>query len=212
VLSRIFTTWVFLLEKELGSLMHCPTRDIIARTLPAQFSQFNNIRFIVDCTELFIERASCFLAQNLTFSNYKHHTTIKFIVAITPTGVISFVSKAWGGRASDRFMTEHCGFLELVEEGDLVMADKGFNIGDLLAKKKAHLNIPPFLMNQQFTVEEIHATQKIAKVRIHVERAIGRVKQFHILDPVMPLTLKRVAGPLFRVACFLTNLDKPLVK
>jgi DDE superfamily endonuclease len=134
LLSRIFTTWIHLMDKELEQLNPCPTRQIVAQTLPAQFQGFPNIRFIIDCTELFIEKASCFTAQNLTFSNYKHHTTVKFLVSITPTGVINFVSKAWGGKVSDRFITEHSGFLELVEEDDLIMADKGFNIGDLLAR------------------------------------------------------------------------------
>ena len=91
------------------------------------------------------------------------------------------------------------------------MADKGFTIGDLLAKKKACLNIPPFLKTKQFTVEEIRQTQHIAKVLIHVERAIGRVKIFHILDPVIPLSLNTQISFIFRVYCYLSNLDKPLV-
>jgi hypothetical protein len=212
LLSKVFTTWIYLLEKELTPLNPCPSRQVVAETLPAQFKKFHNIRFIIDCTELFIERASCFTAQNLTFSNYKHHTTVKFFVSITPTGEINFVSKAWGGKVSDRYITEHCGFLDLVDEGDLILADKGFNIGDLLARQQAFVNIPPFLLNSQFSEDEISATKKIAKVRIHVERAIGRVKQFHILDPVIPLSLKNVIEPVFRVCCFLTNLDKPIVQ
>lgn len=212
LLSRTFTTWIYLLERELEQLNPCPSRHIVSQTLPKQFRDFANIRFIIDCTELFIERASCLIAQNLTFSSYKHHTTVKFFISITPTGEVNFVSRAWGGKVSDRYITEHCGFLDLVDEGDLALADKGFKIGDLLAKKKAFLNIPPFLFNKQFTVDEIKSTKKIAKVRIHVERAIGRVKQFHILDPVIPLSLKKVIGPMFRVACFLSNIDKSLVR
>lgn len=212
LLSQIFTTWIHLLDKELAILNPCPTRQIIAETLPQQFQKFTNIRFIIDCTELFIERSSNFTAQNLTFSNYKHHTTAKFFVSITPTGQFNFVSKAWGGKVSDRFITEHCGFLDIVDKEDLIMADKGFNIGDLLARRQAFLNIPPFLFNKQFTEEEVLETERIAKVRIHVERAIGRAKQFHILDPVIPLSLKKVIEPTFRVCCFLCNIDKPLVQ
>jgi len=211
VLSKVFITWIHLMDKELSELCPFPSRELIALKLPSQFISFPNIRVIIDCTEIFVQRASCFVAQSLTFSNYKHHNTVKFLIGITPTGAISFVSKAWGGRASDRYITEHSGLLELINEGDLVMADKGFNIGDLLAKKKAFLNIPPFLHNRQFSTEEVVETRKIAKVRIHVERAIGRVKQFHILDPVVPLSLKNTIGPIFRVISYLTNLDKPLV-
>jgi len=93
------------------------------------------------------------------------------------------------------------------------MADKGFTIGDLLAKKGAFLQIPPFLANkQQFTSTEVELTKTIARVRIHVERAIGRVKQFHILDPVIPISLNSSISSIFRVCCFLSNLHPPLVR
>lgn len=199
------------MEKELQNLCVFPSKEIIAQTLPFSFRNFVNIRCIIDCTELFVERASSLTMQGQTFSNYKHHNTVKFLVAITPTGGICFVSRAWGGRISDRQLIEESGFLDTIEEGDLVMADKGFTIGDLLAKKKAYLNIPPFLRGQQFSKEQIDETRSIATVRIHVERAFGRVKQFHILDPNIPLSLSRNIESIFKVCCFLTNLDKPLV-
>lgn len=199
------------MERELGQLCVFPTRETTALTLPKCFQRFGNIRCIIDCTELFVERASSLSAHSAMFSNYKHHTTVKFLVVMVPTGGICFVSNAWGGRVSDRYITEHCGFLDHINAGDLIMADKGFTVGDILAKKQACLNIPPFLRQKQFSVEEIEQTQHIAKVRIHVERAIGRVKVFHILDPVIPLSLSNTVSSIFRVCCFLANLDKPLV-
>lgn len=95
---------------------------------------------------------------------------------------------------SDRQLTQESGLLELLE-GDSVMADKGFTISDLLKTKGCTLNIPPFRGNSnQFTTEEVHLTQKIASLRIHVEqRKIGRVKHFHIFDGVLPLSLAPLA-------------------
>ena len=155
-LSRIFNTWIILLEKELELLNPFPSRDITAQSLPDSFKNFPGIRCIIDCSEVFIERASSLTAQSLTFSNYKHHTTVKFLIAIVPNGGICFVSHGWGGRVSDRHITEKSGFLDYIRTGDLVMADKGFTIGDLLAKKGAYLQIPPFLANKgQFTKQEI---------------------------------------------------------
>lgn len=55
-----------------------------------------------------------------------------------------FISNRWGGDVSDRYITEHCGFLDIVKTGDEVMADKGFLIRDLLLERRATLNIPPF--------------------------------------------------------------------
>ena len=58
------------------------------------------------------------------------------------------------------------------------MADKGFNIADLLNARSVTLNIPPKLVDPsgQFSEVDRVKTRRIASVRIHVERAIGRVK------------------------------------
>ena len=45
---------------------------------------------------------------------------------------MSFISKAWGGRASDKFITEHCGFLDHILPGDVILADRGFDIQDIV--------------------------------------------------------------------------------
>lgn len=125
---------------------------------------------------------------------------MKFLVGISPAGVISFVSDDWGGKISDRQIVIDSGLLELLEPGDNVMADKGFTIRDLLRDKGCTLNIPPFNTKGQFSLQEILYTQCIAKVRIHVERSIGRVKCFHIFDGVISTFIKsNISG------CLLVN-------
>ena len=69
------------------------------------------------------------------------------------------------------------------------MADKGFAVQDLLSLGVS-LNIPPFLGSKgQMTPEEVVQTQQIGSLRIHVERAINKIKNFHIWDSVVPFTL-----------------------
>ena len=140
-------------------------------------------------------------AQQLTFSSYKNHNTFKALVAITPSGGISFVSKLYGGNISDRQLTEMSGLLDLLEPGDSVMADRGYTIADLLYARGVVLNIPPMKTSDQFTEKELTTTRRIASLRIHVERAIGRIKNFKILTDV-PNCTARVADQVFYVLCW----------
>ena len=82
---------------------------------------------------VFIERATSLSARSQTYSNHKSHNTAKFLIAVSPTGAVIFISKCWGGRASDKHITSHCGFLDHLINGDVVMADRGFEIAEDLA-------------------------------------------------------------------------------
>ena len=62
------------------------------------------------------------------------------------------------------------------------MADRGFSISNDVAPFGITLNIPAFLSGmEQFATSEVIESQTIASVRIHIERAIQRVKRFRIL-------------------------------
>ena len=108
------------------------------------FSKYPSTRVIIDCTEFFIQKPSSPSAQKAKWSDYKYQNTVKLLVGITPSGAFSFISKLWTASTSDRRITQESGLLDLLEEGDHVMADRGFTIRDLLTKEKVMLNIPPF--------------------------------------------------------------------
>ncbi|XP_068729058.1 uncharacterized protein [Montipora capricornis] len=143
------------------------------------------------------------------------YTTYKGLVGISPNGSVTFVSSLFQGSVSDKEITRQSGILNLLEEGAVVMADKGFLIEDLLKKVNATLMIPPFLGKskgcnvsggKQFTAAEVSNTQEIARLRIHVARAIRRVKEYHFFDRVQPLVLGGSINQVWSVCCFLTNL------
>jgi len=76
--------------------------------------------------------------------------------------------------------------LDLLEIGDLVMVDKGFDIAEYLIPLGVKLNIPPFLRGkEQFSHKELVENRRIASLRIHVERAMERIKNYHIFDRVI---------------------------
>jgi len=54
-------------------------------------------------------------------------------------------------------------------------------------------------------------TKKIAQLHVHVERAIGRVKEFHILKSTLPATMWDSINEIIYLCCMLTNLSPPLV-
>ena len=167
---------------------------------------------IIDCTELYIETPSSMTAQSQTWSQYKHHNTFKALVAITPIGQVCFVSKLWTGKVSDKEITTESGVLELLEKGDNLMADRGFDIVDVMPLGTT-LNIPPFKGSRsQLTASETEETMKIAAVRIHVERSIKRIKSYHILDGVMPLSLHSMASEIFETCAYLSNFGNFLVQ
>ena len=113
-------------------------------------------------------------------------------------------------RDSDKEITHRSGIIDLIE-GDDVMVDKGFLIQDLLTKKKAYIVIPPFPGPRgNFSSDEVSQTHEIARLRIHVERAIRRVKEYDIFDKVLPLSLSGSSTQLWTVCVLLTNFKGPL--
>jgi hypothetical protein len=79
-------------------------------------------------------------------------------------------------------LTNDCDILKLLQPGDTVMADRGFEIADML-QLGVGLNIPPFLGEpKKFSEQDEIKTRRIAKHRIHVERAIQRIRRFRMLQ------------------------------
>ena len=102
---------------------------------------------------------------------------------------MSYISNAWGGRVSDKYITENCGFLDNIVPGDLVLAERGFNIQATSGCRMAHVKIPAFpLGKSQSAPVDLETTRKISHVRIHVERMIGSMRQtYTILGGILPV-------------------------
>ena len=130
----------------LKPLVKWPDHEQLYKTMPMKFRQnnFSKCIVIIDYFEIFMDRPNGLMARAQTWSNYKHHNTIKFLIGISPQGSITFVSSGWGGRVSDQYLTENCGLLDRLLPGDLVLADRGFNVGDAASSYCAEVKIPPF--------------------------------------------------------------------
>lgn len=148
-----------------------------------------------------------------TYSHYMSHNTGKYLIGIAPHGQIVFILKGFGGRSSDKAIVEESGILNYLLPGDEIMADRGFTIGDLLFPLKVKLNIPAFTKGKdQLSEEDVTETRRIATVRIHVERAIRRLKVFRILSQVVPVTSAKKLSDYLIVCAALVNLRSDLIK
>lgn len=67
-----------------------------------------------------------------------------------------------GGRVSDKYITENCGFLDNLIRGDLVLADRGFTVQSSVGLYCAELKIPPFTKDKkQLTRFEVDWTRRL---------------------------------------------------
>ena len=221
--SRILIAWLTVMDIRLTPLIKWPSRDELRKTMPRCFLDAfgHKTTVIIDCFEIFIDRPSNLLARAQTFSSYKHHNTVKVLIGITPQGTVCFVSEAWGGRTSDKFLTENCGILNKLLPGDMVLADRGFTVHESVRFYHADLNIPAFTKGKdQLDPVDVEKTRKIASVRIHVERIIGTLRQkYTILQRTLPTDYLAcrsgesvpLIDRMIRVCSALVNLCPPTI-
>ena len=164
--SRKVITWANYLYFFLGAQPIWPSKEAVQKHLPQEFRVlYPNTRVVIDCTEIRVQVPSSLQLQSQMYSSYKSGTTLKSLIGITPHGAVSFVSALYTGSISDKEITRCCGILDLLEPNDSVMADKGFNIGDMLTSRRVSLNLPPYLSSGgHFSSKEVKETKTIANV------------------------------------------------
>ena len=210
--STIFITWILFLEKELKFLIKFASlSDMAGIDRPKCYADVRNLRAIIDCTEFHIETPSRPSSQRNTYSQYKSGNTFKLLVSQSPICHINFVSNVFSGSTSDKELVQKSGFLDLLEEGDVVMADKGFNIQDLLAVRGVRLSAPPVMRKNNVSASASTLTRRIANKRIHIERMIRKRKSFKILGRCIPLTFKGYISSIVKVVASLVNLQPSIL-
>lgn len=212
--SKIISYWIDKLEEVTRDLIPWLPRETIQATMPAVFkTNYPKTTCILDCSESLLQKPKNLDSRGESYSHYYSHNTIKYLVSIAPCGLIMFISAAYGGRCSDKFITMDSGILEYLRPGDEVMADRGFTIRDILFERKINLAIPSFTnKGAQLSEEQVTSTRRIANVRIHVERAIRRIKVFKIMSQVVPITLVPKVDKILRICAALVNLRGDLIR
>ena len=220
---RAFHSTLDVLFVRLRFLIGWPHRDILKSTMPNCFkSNFGTkVTVIIDCFELFTEKPWGSINRASLYSQYKGNETVKYLIGVAPQGVIIFISESWGGRASDKMITQNSELLNHLLPGDVVMADRGFRIEEDVGFVGAKLVMPCFTRGKtKLHPSDVETTRKIANVRIHVERVIGFVvRKYRIFEGILPVELLYKHGnsnvptidKIVHVCCALCNLSNSVV-
>ena len=212
-ISSIFADTVQLLGVILSAAICWPEKEEVMNNMPKCFTKYQKTTLVVDCTEVPVESTKCLSCRLKCYSHYKGRQTCKFLIGVSPAGLITAVSVPWGGRASDKVIFEHMPVLNDLEPfADAVMADKGFHVEQALEERGIELYRPPFLRkSSQFSKADAIKTVDIAAARVHVERVIGRVKAFKMLTNTLPWRMVPYLHDIIVVICGITNLSRPVL-
>ena len=212
-MTRRFQEMVDILYIRLNFLIMWPERENLRKTMPLCFQPVYGVRVvaIIDCYEIRIEKPSNLTAKGATWSQYKQANTVKILLGISPQGVTTFVPDSWGGRVSDKHLTRQSGILRKLLPGDILLADRGFDIAEDVALMQASLEIPVFTKGMpQLSPIDVEKTRKLANVRIHIERVIGTTRQcFSVLSSTLPIQYMKKAHQM--IFLWLTKLYEYVV-
>ena len=214
-ISKIFYSTLEILAVGCKHFVPWPTQEEVRGTTPSCFKpDYYNCRLIIDATEFQMEQPPRIDEQVQCYSHYKSGYRIKFVIGCAPSGLVTFVSGGYGGRATDVQITAASDLFKLLENGDIVLADKEFpNIESKLLEngKNVLIVMPPFVENNQLSAEQRENQRKIARVRIHIERIMQRIRLYRIVDHFTVKMFPHVDNIVF-MCCVLVNMQPPILK
>lgn len=211
----IFRKKLPLISSCMKTLVFFPKAGQVSANIPMPFrKKYSNVKSIIDCLEIQIEKPTTAVKQALTWSEYKSCNTMKYLISITLDGLIHFVSKGYGGRASDSVIFEDCGILDLLPKNGVIMSDRGFeNVSHLLQQKECFFTrLHSVSAKVTPNKREVLGTKKNAALRVHVERTIGGLRNFGFLMPHATVNLKHIDlfDYVMITACGLVNLQNSI--
>jgi hypothetical protein len=208
--GRTFSIWLPILSGFLDILLPTPKKEVF-ESLSKKFpkTSYSNATHIIDTSAVPIQKPSRLAAQSATYSTYYNCNCVKFLVGMSTTGYVSFVSQGYPGRISDsNICTGFIEFLKNTYSDARVMADRGFYIYFNLSTVGATLLMPARgqAKEKKFSEDQVFHTKKIANERIFIEHVVGALKQFKFLDQTVPLTQVDLIDAALNCSAKLVNL------
>ncbi|KAL1005211.1 hypothetical protein UPYG_G00056070 [Umbra pygmaea] len=190
----MFSSWLNLMFAKITFLVQWPDRESISSSVPPEMkATFPRLTTVFSCFEIYIEHSKNLKSRVKSYSNYKKWTTVKYCIACSPAGSITYLSKGQGGRASDFKMVRESGFVsrQYHQPGDQILTNQDFPLKDDFALIGANLLTPPFTHGGKPLKGKDGDVSKIkVNVRTRIERVVGVLKgTFRILDGPLPVKL-----------------------
>lgn len=210
-MSRMGNSWIVFLSTIFEEVNIQPNHGYLVEKMPKSFIDTGHglTDLVLDATEFKFHTATNYDVNSLMFSNYKNHSTGKALIGITPHGMGLLFSDVYPGSVSDTEITTKTNVIDFLFEGHELMTDRGFSVQDYCAEKGITLNRPKQKDNPQFSEMEDERNFNIACTRIHVERYIGRVRDWRILNAVWPLNRCDLLTCVWKMLCHTVNLTCP---
>ncbi|KAE8743415.1 hypothetical protein FOCC_FOCC010987 [Frankliniella occidentalis] len=210
--SKYFRHTVQVLAEVLKGLVKLPSLEETRRNIPKCFRRYSYTRIVLDCMEIPVEKPRCLKERIMTYSQYKGRHTLKACVGVSPSGMIIFLSKFYGGRASDKRIVVDSEILDSLEFRDGVMVDKGFMIEKECIERNLRMIRPPFLSKKKaLSKAEAIRTAEIARARVHVERSIKQIRDYAIMTDQVSSYLVPYMNDIALVCAAMVNLSSPIL-
>ena len=209
--GRIANSWFIFLSTLFNDIDLKPEHGFLMEQMPSSFvtTGHGKTDLVIDATEFKFNFATNLDVNTLLFSHYKNHSTGKALIGIVPHGMGILFSEVYPGSISDSEITERTNAIDYVKENHEIMSDRGFSIQDSCSSKGITLNRPKQKENPQFYETEVQRNFDIASTRIHVERFIGRVRDWKILNNTWPLVQIDMLTCVWQMLCHTVNLTSP---
>jgi hypothetical protein len=219
-MSDIFHGWSNVLDDKLKQMFPRPTRSQMLRRFPQRTIEGDGHArnwALLDAVEIFAQKSSNNNVASSTHSEYKKHTTVKFLVGCCPIGCIwdGCVPDGNPGRISDVIATIDSEILRQIPFGGTVKTDKGFLVDNEAAQEGVVNDRPQKRQKKQVqqSATETGRTQKVGNLRINVENVNGGVKsQIRFLHSSVQCLQFGSISKVVRIGYFMQNFKRAIIQ
>ena len=154
---------------------------------------------VLDGTYIYIQKSSDYVFQRRSYSMHKNRSLLKSMVIVGTDGYILDIVRPYFADCSNNdasitkhFMTGNHPAKSWFKENDLFVVDLGFRDAvDFLEVAGFRVEMPCYLSKgtKQHSTKEANTSRLVTKVRWVVESVNGMIKQWRMLNKVIPNTL-----------------------